>query len=383
MLWLLLFTVAAAGAYYMWDTLKRYKIRKISRTHCKNIDSNVLLLVHSFRDASATTVTVLQSLRSAYCPFRVKIAVYQEVDGSGYDSDIFSMAQNYASNKFERSLLNTNLRIITSDNAAETTRGSLWGWKQLVSRAARNEEWVGVVRPGTEFCKYWDKLLVSQHLKLPKAGVLTVVAKKQKKATIQSDISRNSVQTWMKSLTKSAQLATRHDSSISTFPVVETFNGWIPVLGKRAFHQTPGAPVQVTVASSGLLFCRRRTLERALDEPLADLPIASYANDYVISACLHATGATFFVPDITNIVVLKRIDGPLLCRPRDWVSKNVGKLLVDRYKAYNDFVGVDVSKAIVSGRAKMGLLPSLSHDDIGEKYGTLSEYDRIKRSVAM
>tara|TARA_B110000008_G_scaffold267657_1_gene294977 strand:- start:426 stop:1079 length:654 start_codon:yes stop_codon:yes gene_type:complete len=208
-------------------------------------------------------------------------------------------------------------------------------------------------------------------------AVMTTVPQRQKRATISSNIARSDIQGWMRSLTTSAQRATRNAGAIITYPVIKEFNGRIPILETRTFPQLPNEPCMVTVGSSGLMFTRMQLLKNAVQSsPLIEHPCTDYALDYALSSIVYHAGGVFYVPDILYIVIEKRVDRPLRMRPVKWNSKTFSKHFID--DQYSQYVGVDMKKRIVFGRGRMGLTPDMSEKEIMQKYATMGEFNRIK-----
>ena len=51
-------------------------------------------------------------------------------------------------------------------------------------------------------------------------------------------------------------------------------------------------------------------------------------------------------------------------------------------REYNEYVGIDVLKRIVYGRARIGVSPDQSSAEISIKYGTQRAYARAKKMAA-
>ena len=179
--------------------------------------------------------TIVSALRNAYCPLRLRFAVYQEV--SNYNDDVFPMAMAYAS-KEEQRMLNTNLRVVTMDSAA--TKGPLWAYRQLLERAYQGETYTCILAPGVHAGTFWDKVLLERSA-TNKMHVLTMCPQRKNRLVIDSNVSQTSLQRWMQSMSRNMQQTANNASSISTYPIITKFNGWIPVVSQRAFSQPPSS----------------------------------------------------------------------------------------------------------------------------------------------
>ena len=109
------------------------------------------------------------------------------------------------------------------------------------------------------------------------------------------------------------------------------------------------------------------------------MQIASYAEDTLLSAMLWMDDHTFYTL-LPKMYIQK---SNVSIRPDDWNSKDIQEILLKDYKEYFTFLGVDLKKRQISGRALLGILPEESMDDIIKKYGSFAEYDRVKRYLGI
>ena len=372
--------------YYVYAAIRRYHRQITIRNNCRGGGETYLVMIYSFRDPAATAATIMDLFEHAYCPMRINIAVYQDMDK--YDVDTYSIVSDYVEQSdVLKSVVNTNLRIITSDNATRSSHGALFAYNQLLTRASDGEKWACIMRPGASPCVHWDRVLINQHARVnDRSAALTVLPGREHRASISSDINRTDVQGWIRSLTHSAQRASRNvrDSSIATFPVIKEFNGRIPVLEARSFPQLPVEPVECSMVSSGMVFLHTSLLKHAFEHSsIVDEPCAEYAVDYALSMMLFNMGAKFYTPDVLNVLIEKRSDKPIHFRPTQWDSKAFTRQLIQEdAENYAAFVGVDMKERVVSGRARMGMCPTVSELEIVQKYATHAEFNRVMQSLA-
>lgn len=384
-IWVSAVIIIGIVMYYVYAAIRRYNRQLTIQNNCRGGGDTYFVMIYSFRDSVATATTIMELFEHAYCPMRINIAVYQDMDK--YDVDTYSIVSDYVeqSDVLKR-VVNTNLKIITSDDATRASNGALFAYKQMLIRASENEKWACIMHPGASPCVHWDRVLINQHTRVNnRSAVLTLVPARERRASISSDINRTDMQGWIRSLTHSAQRASRNvrDSSIATFPVVKEFNGRIPVLEPRSFPQLPVEPVECTMVSSGMIFLHTSLLQHAFENSsIADQPCAEYAVDYALSMILFNRGAKFYTPDVLNVLIEKRSDKPIHFRPTQWDSKSFTRQVMEEdVENYAAFVGVDMKERIVSGRARMGMSPAVSELEIVQKYATHAEFNRVMQSL--
>lgn len=357
------------GIIYVTRTVRRFREHKHMVTRCRESGhAKILVLIHSYLDTAATVETIMSALRTAYCPLRLRFAVYQEV--ANYNNDVFPMAMAYASTEEQR-ILNTTLRVITMDSV--TTKGSIWAYQQLLQRANQGETYTCILAPGVQLGTFWDKLLVDNS---GKKQVLTMCPQRKKRLVINSNVSQTSVQRWMQSMSKNMQQTATNTSSIMTYPVFNQFNGWIPTASQRAFSQPPTKPIRSIALSKYLLFGRTQLFQQALGT--FDRPLAGYAIDFALSTLFYETGAVFYTVYNNKLASIQRISPAPVCRPSGWDGKKLAKQW-NRHP-YLEFAGLDLKKHLISGRARLGLTPTFNRQEVEDKFGSWQEYERFKQS---
>jgi len=383
-------SIVVYAMYKLYKTYTSYYWLRTVEKRCLGISpsENILILIHSYRDSQNTASSILSAIQSAYCPKRVFFGIYQELEP--HDADVYQLCESYVT-MHEKSYLQNNVRIISMDDAKTTTNGSLSAWRELSNRTTMGEKYFLIVHPGAEFTSNWDKLLIDEYkliqgttiVRPEETIVLSMVPQKEKRVVVESS---PNVDTWMKTLQQSGNSvnkAIRAHRLGSSFPVVKKFNGRIPVITSKIFPNTPASPAESTVMSTSLCFGKLENFVHVCNSsPLFDYPIADYATDWIMSAALYSDGmARFFVPrNKEGIVVERRTHTPKSCRPKYWSSKDLSAFCQKEYYDFMNYVGVDKNEGIITGRAQMGLLPGPQISDIIKKYGTLQEYERIRRA---
>ena len=352
--------------------------RKQEKNHCRDMQNfgNIYILLYNHDQSKQTAETIMSAYRSSYCKKHIHIGVYQEL--STREPDVYDYLLSFASTDEELHFINTQVGIVSVDN---TSVGQLWSIKELINRDIfENIKWCFIVFPGAYFDVFWDKTIKDdyQSIKSDKNFVLTSMVNKMKYVKQQHNQGGNIFSDWLKNLVGQGQQYLKKQKTHSWhFPIVNEFKGYIPILSKQRYSQPPTKCNEVLAVTSKCLFMSMEQMQDLIQLDLFEKPIASYANDTVLSAMLWMDDNKFFQ---THPIVQEKYMSKSL-RPDNWNGKEVSMLLQDEYGEYFDFLGLDMKKRIVSGRAMLGILPDETLDDIRIKYGSIAEYERVQRSL--
>lgn len=371
---------------YGWFSNKIHKERH--RTVCEAHPEKIAIFLHCHRDASRCANSVLSLLRTATCPERIEINVYQELDRG--DADVFEVCMAAANSATEKHWIQ-NMRVTTTDDASSTTLGSLFAWKELLRNSPKTK-WVLLTQPGTVATHGWDVALSQAWLGIrekesfrniplltaqpPRENRTSSLAKKRH----DSDGVLGMARDWMNIATASGQHNLKASTvSRSIFTVVGELRGRIPTIGSRTFPRMPKEAVQVLGASASMIFGPGEALANAIRTfpEFSTRPVADYALDWLLSSILYESGSRFFAPPECPLLRPRHSRN---LRPPEWNSKDISNLLSASCAKYARWAGV--GSDVVSGRARMGLLPALDGEDILQKFGSHATFDRIKRGFA-
>lgn len=378
--WLhIILALAVLIAFYsLWNWFSRSLRHTRRRTLCMKHTEPISVLFHCFRDAEQCAFSILSLLRGASCPNRVHIAVYQELDAG--DTDVHSSALRMARGDEEVEWVH-RLRIVSTDDATTTSMGSLFAWRELLRGPAKSK-FVLVTRPGVQAMLGWDISLVETWRnarvdRLREIPVITAALPGGHRERAPSNHSSGALgvaQDWINAATANNRQKL-HQSQKSVFTTIKEFRGRFPELSIRTFPRVPKHPVSTLAASGSMVFGPRIAFARAMRAYPCDEPVADYAVDWVLSAMLWSSGTRFLAPPVCPFSLTHNRD----MRPKRWDSRTVGKAITRDHAAYATFAGVDLEKAVTSGRGRMGLLPDLKSEDILSKYGSRATFDRIRR----
>ena len=371
------------AAYYMWSWFADSVRMSRRQTLCEKHSEQISVLLHCFRDAGRCVSSIFSLLRNASCPSRVRVMVYQELDSG--DPDVYSLAMQAARNEEETNWVHA-MRIVSTDDATNASMGSLFAWRELLR--GFTSKWVLISRPGVQADVGWDIGLLetwrdAQVDRMREIPVISAVPPQIKAPTGGRNSSSSSdgvigvARDWVNSATERSrrQLQSAQNAQKHVFPTVVDFRGRIPELSYRTFPRMPKHPVPTIAASASMAFGPRAVFVRAMRAYPCEDPVADYAVDWVLSAMLWSSGARFFAPPSCPFSQPRTRD----MRPKRWDSRTVGRALQRDHTDYALFAGVNMDSAVTSGRARMGLLPELSSEDILSKYGSRATFDRIRR----
>lgn len=344
----------------------------------------ILVVLHNYRNSSATAKTIMSIYRTSHCSRNVMIVVYQELQNR--DHGVYDILSSNIQNEQESAFLNTNVSIISNDIS---TVSNMVAIHETLHRNLYPEcKWFLHVHPGTDFQKSWDITLIQKYLTTRKAThkaiVLTAIPNVYKSSKTRSYSASDPTQ-WLPLMIGEGQarLKSARKNSLM-FPVVMNFKGYLPIISSRTFSQDPREHiVELPLGFSGFIFTSTRVIRKALLSPLFTTPIAGYATDFCISAALWSDAlANFYLAPSVLTIDNRRNDKS---RPDNWDSKKVKHMLARDYSDYCNHVGVDLDKRIISGRAQLGLVPGPDNhsttNDIFNKYGSMTEYERVCRSL--
>lgn len=387
--WLIVLVALAAAVFVVAKVCNFVASKRsvfLERRRCESMEGRgkIYLLLYNQGNSQATAQTILSAYRQAFCKQNIVVGVYQEVSS---ERDVYGFLQHGARSKNTMEWVDRNVGIVSVDHSGS---GYVWAIQELFRRSIfADAEWCFLTRPGNTFLAEWDKVLLDEYRRLRRTAplentpVLTHFSRPAERPLREKapERDRHMFSEWMDNMIGEGQqhLNKNVKDIISYFPTVQTFKGYIPIIYMQRFSQTPRQAVQVVAATTQSMFLPQSFLERTLFElELFEHPVAAYAVDIALSAALWMENGTFFA---LSSPVVHRFAKEKSVRPDGWNGKGFADILIQDYHPYFDFVGIDLAKRKIAGRAMMGLFPSLEKEEILEKYGSMMEYDRMLRTL--
>ena len=364
---------------------KKWKrVRRISqiKRDCRGRESEtILVLVHSHRNGDICGRLIYNLFETALCPWRISVGVYQEIEQG--DTDCF---YHYRDRLADSGIHNfaDRVRVRTVGGAnrsgAGTCNAVAEGLKQLYS----GEKYVLVLTPYAVVDAEWDETMI-QELKVaavysrPRQPIVTCSPPllSQPYDHVDKPSSSSALSLMQNMLAQSVSPNISQDSP-ATFITMDNFNHLIPTISTRIFANKPSRPVRMLACDPRAVFCTADLLHRAATEWTEEMGIhaPTYATAALLSTCLHNAGGAFYSPVKRAIWQTSDRIAP---RPRGWKSSQAADLI--QSSPWETFAGINMEQKLTSGRSKMGLLNPNSTVEILCKYGSLSEFVRLKEML--
>ena len=145
-----------------------------------------------------------------------------------------------------------NMRIVTTDDASNTSLGSIFAWKELL-RSTPKTTWIMLTKPGATAAEGWDIQLseawtnIRMEDEFRRTPVLTVQPPRARRdpKTLTNNTGTGAmgmVREWMNVAHASGQKTLNTGGSASIFPVIGEFRGRIPTVEYRTFPRVPNSP---------------------------------------------------------------------------------------------------------------------------------------------
>jgi len=348
-------------------------------------------------------VTAFDAFQKAACPWRVSVAIYQELENGDLDS--FRAYANLVRIHGTRDF-SDRLRVRSLDNAESTSIGVLGAIREAIEQMWQDETYVLLMEPGVAMVDRWDDYYIRElgaaegnvlsHVPAPIASSVAEsqhVVERESNASSSSHPASQIVRLVLGRVGAHASIGSVNHEGVSveggksgataTFTTLGPFEHRIPEVRSATFpfsHRE--VPTPCLAVSVDNVFMRADMLRRAIDTNPStfERPIARYAADVALSSALWRSGASLQAP--SKVAAWKgKPDARLYrFRPRGWRETQI-----DLDPDYALFAGIDAKSRVTSGRAMMGLLPGddddgISQTDVIAKYGSRSEFDRIRRS---
>ena len=179
-------------------------------------------------------------------------------------------------------------------------------------------------------------------------------------------------------MSRNMQQTANNASSISTYPIITKFNGWIPVVSQRAFSQPPSSrcaalPCRVTwslVARNCFSGPSEHSIGHwRLRRGLCPVHLVPRSWRFVLRG------------ERQSIASMRRMRPPPSCRPSKWDGKELAKHW--RQHSVHGLCRCGFEGAHRIGRAHLGLTPTFDRHEVEDKFGSWQEYERFKQSFSL
>lgn len=356
------------------------RLRSQIRRNCATNGPSLLLLIHCCRtDGLGLTQ---QLFRQAYCPFRIRTVLY--ISGRS-KTTVRQTIQNLARQNdiFRPFVDNIQLAQTTEHATCSTVEALREGLR------SRNRDWyptntVVLSEFSTAPRKYWDREIWEVYTSMPPETVLSCVPPEHLRGVVSKQSYRHSrvFQNLKAYIHNSSFVDAPAVNRISRFPVLRWSRG--PIVVGRLLPRVYTRPLRSTLVSSDFLFANTTQLHDALND-IPDPVLQGCrrksrlgCTDYLLSAALHYAGLkTYSICLAVTSVTPAAEKMSTTLSLRVFQSEEVAEWLEE----YGRYIGVDLSRGLCSGRARMGLLPGYTKNEILSKYRSMKEFESVKDSL--
>ena len=274
----------------------------------------VIVVMYAHRDKWCSK-TVHELFELAQNPYRVTVVVYQESDG----------AHGVSAHGVHRG------RLLVYRHTCEAPAGLLHALADGLARVPAGAGVLMMCTAGLRAVPGWDSACV-------------------------------------RSVTSSSTVASGLPGEHANFLCVQK-KYYLPHVVPREFPFPPGAPVPMSCVSAALLVAPLGLGRAAVAAAAGRVPrgFPTYASDLILADELFKRGCSFYA--LVEPIASGTYGGPAApgVKPASW-SDVSRRMRIS--KDYACLIGVDTRLRRVSGRARMGLLPSQKHEI--QKYGSTS-----------
>ncbi len=376
--------LAIAALVFVTSKILRKKVatrrsKQKIRQNCAKTSKKILVVVHCTKPDAAIKLTKKLFLE-AFCPFRVGVVLYlTNVSKSRVNALLRSAARQ---DEILQSFVD-QVHFAQSPHHAYLSQTEAY----LHALQANTHAYTFILNEYSTPLQNWDRDICNAHAKLHNKVVLTCVPPEK----LTSAVAKNSYMT--SNVFKSLQSYLKNSSfnnqnfkdttRISMFPVLQWNRG--PVVVGRLLPRVYTGPLRCTVVSSLYLFGKTQEIREAIEGvPKEVLEMCRRkprlpCSDFVLSAALYYAGlTTYSICKSTMVVSPSAYKNEAKLSLRVFQNENLTKYL----KKFAEYSGVDLTKAVCSGRAQMGLLPDFSQVEVLSKYRSLKQFNEIKESIS-
>lgn len=345
---------------------RRFRRNRTVRASMRTVDPTETVRVLLYSLSADKLVRVVRTLfATAACPYRVFVGGCLIVDGSAPPGgDLWSRYRQVTRGDDD----DHSNHVVFHDTALPRNPAL----HTLETSLHNNEKYMLYSDCTSDFSPDWDTILISALMDCPgRDPVLT--------GTPECDF-----------------LVVGLDSVVPrVLPVTDSVH---KAIAQKQDHSNSNTPLRSTVLYHGFAFGESRIFQTILHDPF----LGNVMADIIMSARYWTHGVDFFIltrpvakrsrstvpefPNTPSESYRQRAEVVLALRPEESVHRHVLQRL-DEFgmgemrllRNFERFAGIRFQNSVVSGRARMGLLPSLGTQEIVAKYGTLRNYEGGKK----
>lgn len=342
---------------------------------------------NSFHRVSSLASRIMGFFDTAFCPLRIYVSVFLEQEHPDYVMHFTKELKRLDSSNHPYPNM-SRIEIIPSNLNFTGSFGVLHAMKQIHSRTnfkqIRERDFVLLLDEHTIMYENWDKNCIKYYSDVRQQTIdgpycITYVPTCkliQSKNALPSSSLSGDLLNFVKSNTVEKQEVSVPEYTPS-FPVVAKDNHHVPSLEGRQPTGRIMTPVPVLGASSEFCFIKKSYIDNLFHKVPNNFSVTR-PNLY-LSMLLYNMNVSFFMPpkSLSYIIRDKYSCTQLLSNNKDVDEERTMRLLKKRMKQYERFLGIKFPNTL-TGRACMGIVDSESAFEIVSKYGSMSEFERVK-----
>ena len=350
-----LMVAAAAAVALLWTrgrtTLRRWHRRRRRDRECPGLvaaQGTILVVLRHRREAAAAAATLRDLWDKAACPDRVHVVVYQEVRAG--DPDVYALAGGGP------------VRVLTAEaGAAAAPLGVVLA--EAMARGRAHERTVALVPTKAVFAEGWDRDLLDDLAaaagRFGPGALLTAVPDRPRRVPRSNGMNGPLYRAIMRERGSALQ-------SKETVPTVPVWTDALHLASRPRGGERTGRPVPA-VGACPAFACGAADLFAKLRPQRP-----GEGDDLWLSRALFAAGARLRVAERVPVTALGGGGG----------AGSTGTP-TPRDAAFDAYAGLRVDGAVqVSGRALLGVTADDDAHDVAAKFGSRSEFERIKAAFA-
>lgn len=346
----LLYFFAAVLVYVVLSAIdkeiKAQKKRRLQQSTCNGAPT-ILVVMHAYKDNYAAACTMRNMLQASLCPRRLRFSIIQSVTSAS--KDVYSLYTEVSA--YDNAVVpSSDVRVKTFHSQYPTTLEAY----NVALQLYEGEDFVLFTSPGTIFANHFDVELVRHHDGNPHT-VLTSHGKPFQMGQVQPPSAHPNILAYMAATFPENVPVDR----TTWFPCFETTESGFPIMTSRAAPNIQTTPLRAIGCS-------------AICSMFKGMPILKYGDEddsdasFILSNSLYHQQYRFYCPPCT------------LAFPRSTRPKYHKSFRSCRPSKYYQFAAVGTDRNTCYGRARLGLLPDFTTQEIIRKYGNEENFQLAK-----
>lgn len=391
-LFVIVVAVAALVVCIVTSKIKKkiYTKKRIAniQNNCSRASKRIQVFMHGYYDRITPTdiysiaENTAKLYKESYCPFRIYTSILLEQNlPTTYEllmKELTKLDKESVSDSFL-----PRVEIIILNTRHGNSMGRIFSVQKTLKQTKFDQvsgnDFVLVTTDKIRVYKDWDETLVSQYnsaSSINKSKICisyrpTVAGNSGSQGSI---LSSSVAGDFIKMVRDQTSGGTHVPRYTPQYLAVSVDMANKPVFVGRDVLGTFQEPLPTLGVSSDLCFLKKKHLQTAVSRMPTDIPMGY--SDILFSTIFYNRDIRFFIPieSIAFFMNKTLFDSEESC-------SNTVSYLRKRISRYERYLGIKYSKSSVSGRALMGIVDREDASEITVKYGSMSEFERVKSYI--